>query len=125
MSIEEAKKFLAAKLECIEQRTNPSGCDDDCEACSLCYAQGTMGDQIEALRIAIKALEHEPMHEEIDTLKQMLVELVEGFRESTLDKIRDEIAGIRDKDPEEDYQYGYNDALRLAAHIVNKYKARI
>lgn len=70
---------------------------------------------------AIKELE--PLHEEIDALKQMLVELVDEFKESALNKIRNEITDLVYDDPEEDYEYGYNRALINAAQIIDKYKA--
>lgn len=63
MTNEEAKKMLKAKLECLKRET--SGTDIDCnyrncDECSLCYEQGNMGEQKEALNMAIKALEQQP-----------------------------------------------------------------
>lgn len=60
MTNEEAKKMLKAKLECLKRET--SGTDIDCnyrncDECDLCYAQGNMGEQKEALDMAIKAVE--------------------------------------------------------------------
>lgn len=60
MTNEEAKKMLKAKLECLKRET--SGTDIDCncrncDECSLSYEQGNMGEQKEALDMAIKALE--------------------------------------------------------------------
>lgn len=60
MTIEEAKKMLKAKLECLKRET--SGTDIDCnyrncDECNLCYEQGNMGEQKEALDMAIKSLE--------------------------------------------------------------------
>ena len=60
MTNEEAKKMLKAKLECLKRET--SGTDIDCnyrncDECNLCYEQGNMGEQKEALDMAIKALE--------------------------------------------------------------------
>ena len=62
MTEERAKKMLKAKLECLKRET--SGTDDACnqhlcEGCSLNYEQGNMGEQKEALEMAIKALEQE------------------------------------------------------------------
>ena len=56
----EATNMLKAKLECLKRET--SGTDFDCnnrncDECSLCYEQGNMGEQKEALDMAIKALE--------------------------------------------------------------------
>ena len=63
MTNEEAKKFLAAQLECKERyaKRYTDGCDNDCENCELCYVQGNMREQIEALRVAIKSLEQKPV----------------------------------------------------------------
>ena len=63
MTEERAKKMLKAKLECLKRET--SGTDIDCnyrncDECNLCYEQGNMGEQKEALEIAIKALEQQP-----------------------------------------------------------------
>jgi hypothetical protein len=60
MTNEEAKKMLKAKLECLKNET--SGINHDCnmrlcDGCSLNYEQGNIGEQEEALEIAIKALE--------------------------------------------------------------------
>ena len=62
MTNEQAKKMLKAKLECLKRET--SGTDFDCnnsycDECPLCYEQGNMGEQKEALDIAIKALERQ------------------------------------------------------------------
>lgn len=77
MTNTEAKKFLAAKLECKERYTSTSSCDDECEECSLCYAQGNMGEQKEALRVAIKALEQEPCEDCIS--RQAILNLKQTF----------------------------------------------
>ena len=60
MTNQGAIEMLTAKAECI--RREASGTDIDCnlrncDECDLCYKQGTMGDQMEALRVAISALE--------------------------------------------------------------------
>lgn len=60
MTNEEAKKMLEAKLECLKNET--SGINHDCnmrlcDGCSLNYEQGNMGEQKDALYLAIKALE--------------------------------------------------------------------
>ena len=60
MTNEEAKKMLKAKLECLKHETSGTdyACNQHlCEGCSLNYEQGNMGEQKEALNIAIKALE--------------------------------------------------------------------
>lgn len=63
MTNEQAKKMLKAKLECLKNET--SGINHDCnmrlcDGCSLNYEQGNMGEQKEALDMAIKALEQQP-----------------------------------------------------------------
>ena len=61
MTNEQAKKMLKAKLECLKRET--SGTDfcnhTNCDDCSLCYEQGNMGEQKEALDMAIEALSQE------------------------------------------------------------------
>lgn len=59
MTIEEAKKMLKAKLECLKNETSGINYDCNmrlCDGCSLNYEQGNMGEQKEALELAIKAL---------------------------------------------------------------------
>ena len=59
MTNEEAIKMLTAKVECTKcllDGTNPVCGYENCDDCDLCYAQGTAGDQIEALEKVIKAL---------------------------------------------------------------------
>ena len=60
MTNEEAKKMLKAKLDCLTYET--AGCNYDCnnhlcDGCNLNYEQGNIGEQKEALEMAIKALE--------------------------------------------------------------------
>lgn len=62
MTNQEAIEMLTAKAECI--RREASGIDVDCihrncDECDLCYKQGTMGDQMKALDMAIQALKRE------------------------------------------------------------------
>ena len=59
MNNEEAQKMLIAKIECMKREASGIELDciyRNCDECSLCYAQGTTGDQIEALNMAVKAL---------------------------------------------------------------------
>ena len=61
MTREEATNMLKAKLECYKRQTSETDFDCDiCDKCSLCYEQGNMGQQKEALDMAIKALEQQP-----------------------------------------------------------------
>lgn len=60
MDNQEAIKRLTAKAECLRRDT--SGIDVDCNSsncinCEFCYEQGTREMQLEALTIAISALE--------------------------------------------------------------------
>ena len=60
MTNEQAKKMLKAKLECLKRETSGTDFDcnnSNCDECSLCYEQGNMGEQKEALDMAIKALD--------------------------------------------------------------------
>ena len=60
MTNEQAKKMLKAKLECLKRETSGTDFDcnnSNCDECSLCYEQGNMGEQKEALDMAINALE--------------------------------------------------------------------
>ena len=55
MTNEEAAKMLEARAKCME-------CNDtkDCDNCNLLYEQGTTGEHIEALSMAIEALRKIP-----------------------------------------------------------------
>ena len=60
MTLEEVIKMLEARLDCMHRSS--SGIDVDCnrekcDDCDLNYAQGTVGEQQEALKEAISALE--------------------------------------------------------------------
>ena len=60
MTREQAKNMLKAKLECLKHETSGYYFDCNrcnCDECSLNYEQGNMGEQKEALDMAIKALE--------------------------------------------------------------------
>lgn len=68
MTINEAKKMVEAKLECMER--DVSGIYDECNnhrcgECYLNYAKGNMGEQKEWLRMSIKALEQQPCEDAI------------------------------------------------------------
>lgn len=63
MTNKEAKKMLEAKLKCLIAETSGTNHDCNmrlCDGCSLNYEQGNMGEQKEALDLAIKALEQQP-----------------------------------------------------------------
>lgn len=70
MSIEDCAKILMAKEKCMERET--SGTDTNCnlhncDECSLCYEQGTMGEQKEALKFAVDTMRKYQMIEQIVT----------------------------------------------------------
>ena len=59
MTIDDCIKMLIAKEKCMERET--SGTDTDCnfhncDDCSMCYEQGTMGEQEEALKFAVETM---------------------------------------------------------------------
>ena len=61
MNKEKVIKMAKSMLKCLEN--NASGlyenCDNHCEECYLNYEQGTVGEQIEWLKVAIKAIEQQ------------------------------------------------------------------
>ena len=68
MTNEQAMHMLKAKLECLKRETSGTDFDcnnSNCDECSLCYEQGNMEEQKEALDMAIKALELEPILDKI------------------------------------------------------------
>ena len=68
MTNEQAKKMIKAKLECLKRETSGTDFDcnnSNCDECPLCYEQGNIGEQKEALDMAIKALEQEPCEDTI------------------------------------------------------------
>lgn len=78
MTNEQAKKMLKAKLECLKRETSGTDFDcnnSNCDGCSLCYGQGNMGEQKEALDMAIKALEQQPCEDTIS--RQAAIDAVE------------------------------------------------
>jgi hypothetical protein len=59
MTIEDCINKLIAKEKCMSRET--SGIDTDCnlhncDNCDLCYEQGTMGEQKEALKFAVETM---------------------------------------------------------------------
>ena len=60
MTESEALNMIQAKLTCMELydlSCIEEGCDRECENCEYNYAQGNNGEQKEALKVAIQALE--------------------------------------------------------------------
>ena len=117
MTNKQAKKMLKAKLECLKRETSGTDFDcnnSNCDECSLCYEQGNMREQKEALDMAIKALEQQP-YEKFESVKDHIYKLAGDYKcwdnrltkdeavelchileqESVLDKIRAEIQRLR------------------------------
>ena len=68
MTNKEAVKMLKAKRYCMELETSGTEGDcneQNCDNCPYNYEQGNMGEQIQALDMAIKALEQEPCDDAI------------------------------------------------------------
>ena len=88
MTNEQAKTMLKAKLECLKRETSGTDFDcnnSNCDDCSLCYEQGNMGEQKEALDMAIKALEKEPCEDAVN--RQAVCEFLENHAK-TYDDVR-------------------------------------
>ena len=82
MTNEQAKKMLKAKLECLKRETSGTDFDcnnSNCDECSLCYEQGNMGEQKEALDMAIKALEQKP-YEKFESAKDHIYKLAGDYK---------------------------------------------
>lgn len=61
MTNEEAASMLLAKAECIKREASGTDLDcnyRNCDECELCYSQGTIGEQIEALTMAYNLINH-------------------------------------------------------------------
>lgn len=103
LTTKEAIAMLQAKVECITRET--SGLDYDCNnaRCDLChfnYAQGTMGEQKEYLKMAINALE-----------KQKNFEKVYRTLIDTIDIVCRALVDITNKECSD---YGYTEACNIA-----------
>lgn len=108
MTIEDCTKMLIAKEKCMERDT--SGIDTECnlhncDDCSLCYEQGTMGEQKEALKFAVDTMrKYQQLQADYEArlkadLKAILVELQLEIHEL-----------------ENPYPHDYDNLLLLAQH---------
>lgn len=106
MTNEQAKKMLKAKLECLNRETSGTDFDcnnSNCDECSLCYEQGNMGEQKEALDMAIKALEQQPCE---DTISRQAAIDATWFEPSYTDplnvltEVRDRLKALPSAQPE-------------------------
>ena len=61
MTESEAKGFIQGKLDCMNKcdifNKEDNINNDECDNCGYCYSQGTFGEQKEAFKTAINALE--------------------------------------------------------------------
>lgn len=89
MTIDKCNNMLMAKEKCIMHDT--SGIDPycnshNCDDCPLCYEQGTMGEQREALRFAVDTMsKYEYEHKKIEKITSIL-------KTAKADPTRDEYA---------------------------------
>lgn len=106
MTNEQAKKMLKAKLECLKRETSGTDFDcnnSNCDECSLCYEQGNMVEQKEALDMAIKALEQQPCE---DTISRQAAIDATWFEPSYTDplnvltEVRDRLKALPSAQPE-------------------------
>lgn len=75
MTPQEAKKMLEAKLKCLIAETSGTNHDCNmrlCDECPLNYEQGNMGEQKQALDMAIKALEQTELNPSYNSIKPEL-----------------------------------------------------
>lgn len=75
MTPQEAKKMLEAKLKCLIAETSGTNHDCNmrlCDGCPLNYEQGNMGEQKQALDMAIKALEQTELNPSYNSVKPEL-----------------------------------------------------
>lgn len=73
MTESEAKEMLQAKLTCMnleDLSCIEKGCSCDCDDCEYNYAQGTSGEQKEALSVAIKLFEEIQKYRAIGTVEE-------------------------------------------------------
>ena len=109
MTIDECAKMLIAKIECMKRET--SGTDTDCNAqkcddCSLCYEQGTIGQQKEALMYAV----------DIMRKYQMLQADYKARLKADITAMLDEIRLQAEENIENIYEKDEDDLLQLAQH---------
>lgn len=100
MTNEQAMHMLKAKLECLKRETSGfyGDCNNsNCDECSLCYEQGNMGEQKEALDMAIEALEQQPCEDTISR-KALLEEIENGIKAGNYEEGYEEYPHINDMD---------------------------
>ena len=72
MDRQKAISILKAKVQCEENQIAGAACKNhkECYECDLCYAQGKWGEQVECLKMAIEALQTEPIEVEAAKLQK-------------------------------------------------------
>ncbi len=121
MTIEEVIDMLNAKICCINDKisgTNEMCNNGCCVDCSLCYEQGTMSEQKEALEAAIQSLEKDTVPFDFELYQAGLMDMPNGMME-VLDNIRAEIEQERIGYPPSS---GYYKAIMKCLQIIDKYK---
>ena len=107
MTNEQAKKMLKAKLECLKRETSGTDFDcnnSNCDECPLCYEQGNMREQKEALDRAIKALEQQPCEDTIsrqaaiDAMNGIINRFEQILRDIRESKVDDSVCGMCEYD---------------------------
>ena len=72
MTESEAKGFIQGKLDCMKKcgvfKKEDNIIDNDCDYCEYCYSQGNFGDQKEAFKMAIDALEKIELYKALVTV---------------------------------------------------------
>ena len=124
MTIDEAKKMLKAKLECLKHETSGTdyACNQHlCEGCSLNYEQGNMGEQKEALDMAIKALEQQPCEDCIS--REQAVYVASGY--CAPQNIADELRKLpsvtpRTKSEEAIHAQGFVEGVKACIEKLNE-----
>ena len=114
MTNEQAKKMIRAKLECLKRETSGTDFDcnnSNCDECSLCYEQGNMGEQKEALDMAIKALEQQPCEDTIS--RQAAIEALDVLCQEHRYKIPGKIETYNQ------YNEAWQDALDRAEGAIS------
>lgn len=129
MSIDDCAKMLIAKEKCMSRET--SGTDTDCNShncdeCSLCYEQGTMGEQKEALKFAVDTMRkyQKLQADEENRLKAdlvaMLTEIQLELDEMKITKVRSAGFAPYSKDP---FRRGVNCSKEIIQQKINSLKA--
>lgn len=132
MTLEEVIDMLNAKISCINNEisgTNEMCNNGCCVDCSLCYEQGTMSEQKEALKIAIQALEQDTVPFDFELYQAGLMDLPTEIRSivaTVLDDIKKKIEVLNPVDYVSISSYeghkGARDIKDDILQIIDEYK---